>query len=254
MISVDLAGQVALVTGAARGIGQSISLGLGRAGAAVVAVDLVEPAETVAALRAIGAPVEGLVADVASRPDTDVVVERALARFGHLDILVNNAGVVERRRLSELDDETFMRCVRVNVLGSFHLIQAVCPHMRANGGGRIINISSVSGKSGGVLVRTGDGGSVRSGLAYAATKGAIDAITRWIARETGHDGILCNAVCPGPVESHMTAGVDYEVEQQPVGRMGRPEDIANAVLYLASDMGSFITGQTLNVDGGRVMS
>lgn len=249
----DLEGRVAIVTGAGRGIGQAICLALGRAGSGVVAVDVVEPEHTVRLLEAERIPVTGVTADVSSAPEVEQVVERAVASLGQIDILVNNAGVAERAALLELDDETFMRCVRVNVLGSFHLIQAVYPHMRASGSGRIINISSISGKNGGARVREG-AASVRTGLAYAATKGAIDSLTRWVARECGHEGIRSNAVCPGPIESEMTAGIDYGVEDQPITRMGRPEEIASAVVYLASDMSSFVTGQTLNVDGGRVMS
>jgi NAD(P)-dependent dehydrogenase (short-subunit alcohol dehydrogenase family) len=247
---LGLDGRVAIVTGAARGIGRAICVALGRAGCAVVALDRVSPDETVAA---IATPAEAVVADVTDAEDVERAVQRALERFGRIDILVNNAGVAERLALMELDDDTFLRCMRVNVLGSLHLVQAVYPHMRARGDGRIVNVSSISSKNGGTLVRS-DGGSRRSGVAYAATKGAIDSITQWIAREVGPDGIRCNAVRPGPIETELTVGVDYGVADQPIARMGRGEDVADAVVYLASDMAGFVTGQEFNVDGGRVMT
>jgi 3-oxoacyl-[acyl-carrier protein] reductase len=246
---LGLDGRVAIVTGAARGIGRAICVALGRAGCAVVALDVASPDDTVAA---VAAPVEGVVADVTDAEDVERAVRSALERFGRIDILVNNAGVTERLGLMELDDETFMRCMRINVLGTLHLIQAVYPHMRARGDGRIVNVGSISAKNGGTLVRS-DGGSRRSGVAYAATKGGIDSITQWIAREVGPDGIRCNAVRPGPIETALTEGVDYGVGDQPIARMGRGEDVAAAVVYLASDMASFVTGQAFNVDGGRVM-
>jgi 3-oxoacyl-[acyl-carrier protein] reductase len=247
--SVDvlgLDGRVAIVTGAARGIGQAICVALGRAGCAVVALDVVSPDDTVAA---VAGPAEAVVADVTDAEDVERAVQRALERFGRIDILVNNAGVAERLALMELDDATFTRCMNVNVLGTLHLIQAVYPHMRARGDGRIVNVSSISAKNGGTLVR----GSRRSGVAYAATKGGIESITQWVARELGPDGIRCNAVRPGPIGTELTAGVDYGVADQPIARMGRGQDVAAAVVYLASDMASFVTGQAFNVDGGRVM-
>jgi 3-oxoacyl-[acyl-carrier protein] reductase len=243
---LGLDGRVAIVTGAARGIGRAICVALDLAGCAVIALDVVSPDDTVAAL---AGPAEAIVADVTDTEDVERAVRRAVERFGRIDILVNNAGVAERLALMELDDETFMRCINVNVLGTLHLIQAVYPHMRERGDGRIVNVSSISAKNGGTLVR----GSRRSGVAYAATKGGIESITQWIARELGPEGIRCNAVRPGPIETELTAGVDYGVADQPIARMGRGEDVAAAVVYLASDMASFVTGQAFNVDGGRVM-
>jgi 3-oxoacyl-[acyl-carrier protein] reductase len=247
-----LDGPCAIVTGAARGIGRAICVELAHAGCSVVAVDVVEPRDTVAAVTAGGARGHAIVADVSDAADVERAVQQALERFGRLDILVNNAGVTERETLLDMSDDKFMRCVAVNLLGYVHFIQAVYPHMRARGGGRIVNVSSISAKAGGATVRAG-GAARRSGIAYAATKGGINSVTWWVARELGHEGIRCNAVCPGPTESALTAGVDYGVDDQPIPRMGRAEDIAAAVVWLAGEAASFVTGQTINVDGGRVM-
>jgi 3-oxoacyl-[acyl-carrier protein] reductase len=247
-----LDGRVAIVTGAARGIGRAICVELGGAGCAVVAVDLAEPRDTVAAVAARGGRGHAVVADVSSAADAHRAVQQALEHFGQVDILVNNAGVTEREALLDVSDDLFMRCISVNLLGCVHFIQAVYPHMRDRGDGRIVNVSSISAKNGGTWVGR-DAAARRSGMAYAATKGGINSVTWWVARELGHEGIRCNAVCPGPTESELTAGVDYGVEGQPIPRMGRAEDIADAVVWLASDAAAFITGQTVNVDGGRVM-
>jgi 3-oxoacyl-[acyl-carrier protein] reductase len=247
-----LDGRVAIVTGAARGIGRAISVEFARAGCAVAAVDIVEPSETVAAVVTNGGRGHPVVADVTDAVDVARAVQRALEQFGQVDILVNNAGVAEREALLDLTDDMFKRLVGVNLLGYIHFIQAIYPHMRDRGEGRIVNVSSISAKNGGTSVRA-HGGARRSGIAYAATKGGINSITWWVARELGPEGIRCNAVCPGPTESELTAGVDYGVDDQPIPRMGRGEDVAAAVVWLASDAASFVTGQTMNVDGGRVM-
>jgi len=247
-----LDGRVAIVTGAARGIGRAICVELARAGCAVFAVDIVEPSETLASVAANGGRGHAVVADVSDTADVERAVQQALEQFGQVDILVNNAGVAEREALLDITDDTFMRCISVNLLGYVHFIQAVYPHMRDRRDGRIVNVSSISAKNGGTSVRR-DGHARRSGIAYAATKGGINSITWWVARELGNEGIRCNAVCPGPTESELTAGVDYGVDEQPIPRMGRGEDVADAVVWLASDAAAFVTGQTINVDGGRVM-
>ncbi len=251
----DLAGQVALVTGAARGIGQAAALALAGVGADVVALDLEPPLETARRVEALGRRCRALAADVADRAAVADAVNRALAHFGRLDVVVNNAGVVERLSLEQLDDTTLARELDVIVRGTILVSQAAYPHLKARGGA-VVNIASVSGMAGGAVSRPGNslaarGG--RSGPAYAAAKGAVIAFTRWLAKDAGRHGIRVNAVAPGPVETEMTRGFDYDVTAQPIPRLGQPEDIAQAVVYLASQMSAFVTGQVLVVDGGVVM-
>ena len=148
------------------------------------------------------------------------------------------------------------REIDVIVRGTFLFTQAVYEPMKRQGGGKIVNISSISGKRGGAVSGVAQPGSVgggRSGPAYAMAKGGVIAFTKWVAKDAGRYGILVNAVCPGPIESEMTRGFDYAVAGQPVDRMGQPRDVAQAVLFLASPMSNYITGQTLNIDGGLLM-
>ncbi len=246
----DLTNRVALVTGAARGIGRTIAEALAEAGASVALVDLVHPTDAVRAIEELGAPVIGLTCDVASRSDVEGAVRLALEAFGRIDILVNNAGVIERMDLESLDETTFDREINVLLKGTYLCTQAVYGSMKAQGGGKIVNISSISGKLGGAVSRETGATSGRSGPAYAAAKGGVLAFTKWVARDAGRYGICVNAICPGPVSTDMTVGYDYGGTSQPISRMGEPSDIAMAALFLASQMSNFMTGQSLNVDGG----
>ncbi|MGH7391203.1 MAG: SDR family NAD(P)-dependent oxidoreductase [Candidatus Rokuibacteriota bacterium] len=251
----DLAGQVALVTGAARGIGQAVALALAGVGADIAALDLEPPLETGRRVEALGRRCRALATDVADRAAVADAVNRTLSHFGRLDVVVNNAGVVERLSLEQLDDATLQRELDVIVRGTILVSQAAYPHLKARGGA-VVNIASVSGMAGGAVSRPGAslaarGG--RSGPAYAAAKGAVIAFTRWLAKDAGRHGVRANAVAPGPVETEMTRGFDYDVAAQPIARLGQPEDIAQAVVYLASQMSAFVTGQVLVVDGGVVM-
>jgi 3-oxoacyl-[acyl-carrier protein] reductase len=254
----DLNSRVALVTGGGRGIGRAIAEALAESGASVAALDLVEPTDTVAAVQAQGREAIALAADVSRRADVERAVGRAADRFGRIDVLVNNAGVLERATLEELDDDTFQREVDVIARGTYLCTQAVYDLMKRQGGGKIVNISSISGKLGGAVSGTPSHGSAaapagRSGPAYALAKGGVIAFTKWVAKDAGRYGIHVNAVCPGPIETDMTRGFDYAVTGQPIGRMGTPRDVAMAVVFLASQMSNYITGQTLNVDGGILM-
>jgi 3-oxoacyl-[acyl-carrier protein] reductase len=251
--SPDLSGRVAMVTGGARGIGRAIGEVLAGAGASVSILDLADPSEAVAAIVATGAQAIGLTCDVRSRSDVEAAVARTLETFGRIDILVNNAGVIERTTLETLDEATFDREIDVLLKGTYLCIQAVYEPMKRQGGGKIVNISSISGKLGGAVSRGTGASAGRSGPAYASAKGGVLAFTKWVAKDAGRYGICVNAICPGPISTDMTAGFDYGVASQPIDRMGEPADIAMAVLFFASQMSNYVTGQSLNVDAGILM-
>jgi 3-oxoacyl-[acyl-carrier protein] reductase len=248
----DLRGQVAIITGAARGIGQACALALAAEGADIVAADLGSSSETVAQVGKLGRRARDVPTDVTRRDALSRLVERTIAEFGRIDILVNNAGTLARVGVEDTTDEIWDRDVNTTMRGTFYCIQAVLPHMKSRRAGKIVNISSVSGKIGGVVSQAAGTSRGRSGPAYAAAKAGVLALTKWVAKDVGHDGIYVNAITPGGVETEMTRGFDYNVQNIPIARMGRPEDIAQAVVFLASQMSNYITGAVLDVNGGIV--
>ena len=253
---IDLTGRVAIVTGAARGIGRAIACALAREGADVVAADLLSVDETIFDLRRHARRTQGAVCDVTKSADVAEVVRSCLDEFGKIDILVNNAGVLTRSGLEETTEEIWYRDVDVVMTGAYRMTRAVFPSMKERGYGKIVNISSVSGKIGGAVSRASNGADSllgRSGAAYAAAKGGLLAFTNWVVKDGGRYGICCNAVCPGATDTDMTRGFDYGVEGLPIARLAKPEDIAEAVVFLASQASNYVTGQALNVDGGMVM-
>ena len=253
---IDLRGQAAIVTGGARGIGRACALALAREGADVAVADLLPADETVAAVEQLGRGGVWQRTDVSKRDEVEAFVRRVVERFGRIDILVNNAGIGTRNTLEETTDASWARDLGIILGGAFLFTQAVYPTMKAQAYGKIVNISSVSGKMGGAVSRRADSPEAllgRSGPGYAAAKGAVIAFTRWVARDAGRYGICVNTVLPGPVRTEMTKGFDYNVEAQPIPRMAEPEDIAEAVLFLASNAAHYITGATLHVDGGLLM-
>jgi 3-oxoacyl-[acyl-carrier protein] reductase len=249
-----LAGRVALVTGAGRGFGRAIALALGRDGA-----DLVvnyrrsrdAAAHVVAALEDLGRKAVAVPGDVSREEDVRRVVDAALARFGRIDVLVNNAGVMVRGRFVELPIDRYDEMFAVNVRGTMLCIRAVAPAMIARRYGRIVNLSSQLGRLGSV----GAGGFA----AYAATKGAIESLTRALAHEFGEYGITVNAIAPGGIETDMSRDVmtaEYRAQrlrELPLRRFGSVEDVAHCAVFLASERSGYLTGQVLHPSGGAVM-
>ncbi len=242
---LGLAGCTALVTGAGNGIGRGIALVLAGAGAAVVAVDRDSQAsrETADAILGQGGQGLSLAADVADAAQAEQVVAQALAQFQHIDILVNNAGIYPPAGvLPELDLEVAQRTLQVNLMGTLNYICAAGRHMAP--GSRIVNVSS------NVALRPSGPGIAH----YSASKAAVNALTRSAAVDLAPRGIRVNAVLPGIVATEGTRAMaqryDSFAERTPSGRIGVPEDIAHAVLYLASSLSEFVNGQCLVVDGG----
>jgi len=241
-----LADRVAIVTGAGRGIGRGIARCLARAGAGVAVVDKEEDriAPVVAEVEGLGRRGLGITADVARVDDVKRVVRETSERFGKIDILVNNAGVLVVRRMIEQTEEDWDRVLDVNLKGAFLCCREVVPQMIAHRHGAIVNIASIAAFH--VTVPH---------VPYAASKAGVVALTRDLAYEVGRHGIRVNAIAPGPIETPMARIASEEQRQRiagniPLGRMGQPEDIGNAVVFLASDAAAFITGATLPVSGG----
>lgn len=245
-IRADLAGRVALVTGAGRGLGRAIARSLAANGARLACVDVDEAssAETVGQIRATGGTAESWVCDVTDSQRVNQVVGEVVSALGGINILVNNAGITRDNLLMRMKDDQFDAVLAVNLRGTFLFSRAVARPMMKAKGGRIINIASVSGMMG------------NPGQAnYSASKAGVIGLTRTIARELAARNITVNAVAPGFIATEMSAKLGEEtlreIEQRtPLGRLGDPQDVADAVLFLASDAAAFITGQVLVVDGG----
>jgi NAD(P)-dependent dehydrogenase (short-subunit alcohol dehydrogenase family) len=242
MISLD--GKVAVVTGAARGQGRAIALRLAEAGARIVAGDLLT--DQLGALQdELGDAVMTGKLDVRDRRSWDALIDSAVTAFGRLDILINNAGVLRTVALEAETADGFEDLWRVNCLGPFHGIQAVVPHFRRSGGGAIVNTLSTAALTAWTLHG-----------AYVASKWANRGLTKVAALELAPYGIRVNAVSPGPIATPMVLpdndpSTRARLSRTPLGRIGEPEDIAEAVLFLSSDAASFVTGAELTVDGGQ---
>jgi 3-oxoacyl-[acyl-carrier protein] reductase len=231
-LEIDLSGRVALVTGGSRGLGRADALTLASAGAEIVTLDI-EPANTT------------ITCDVTDRAQVDEAVRRTVEEHGSVDILVNNAGTLDH--LAQFGDqrpELWERDLRVNLTGAFNCAQAVWPHMRERGWGRIVNMASVAGTLGGF-----------GQASYSTTKAGLLGLTRTLALEGARHGINCNAIVPGIIATEAFAFVDPEMKERmlkrtALRRLGEPQDVANAITFLCSDLASYITGVALNVSGG----
>jgi 3-oxoacyl-[acyl-carrier protein] reductase len=248
----EFAGKTVLVTGAGRGIGRALAEAFSGQGANVAAND-VTPINldlTVERITAAGGHCKGYVFDIAMKMPVQAMIEQVRDDWGSLDILVNNAGVEPHASLLEMDEWDWRRTLDVNLSGPFFTIQSAARVMREQGGGVIVNIASIAGRAHGLRQRA----------AYVASKTGLIGLTREAARELAEYNIRVNAVCPGVIETEMTATLRQDeamltrwLEDIPQARLGRPQDVAGLVLFLCSDAAAYLTGQAINIDGGKVM-
>ncbi len=269
-IEIDLSGRVALVTGGSRGLGRADALTLARAGADVVVADLlvesqlsedtdrygalatvarqqrlVHTEETARDIEAMGRRALAVRCDVTNRDEVDAAVARTLAELGSVDILVNNAGTLDHAaQFQHQSPELWERDLRVNLTGAFNCAQAVWPHMRERRWGRVVNMASVAGTLGGF-----------GQASYSTTKAGLLGLTRTLAMEGARYGITCNAIVPGVIGTEAFNLANAEMNERIVNRTalkrpGEPQEIANAIAFLCSDLAAYITGIELNVSGG----
>lgn len=249
-VTLDLLGKIALVTGGSRGIGRATAIKLGAAGAKVaVNYNTSESAahEVVEAITSEGGEAKAVKADVSKNDEVEAMINGLVKEWGRVDILVNNAGITRDNLMMRMSQEEWDAVMDTNLRSAYFCTRAVLRPMLRNRWGRIICLSSVVGLTG----NTGQAN-------YAAAKAGLIGFTKSIAREVGARNITANAIAPGFIQTDITAGLPEELKSNilktiPAERYGQPEDVANAVLFLASDLAAYVTGQVLNVDGGMVM-
>ncbi len=246
---LELTGKVALVTGAAQGIGRAIALLLAQKGADIVVSDinLEKAQETAKEIETIGRRAMAIKVDVANSDNVERMIQAILERFSQIDILVNNAGIARDKLVLRMTEEDWDAVLNINLKGTFHCTKAVVKHMSKQRSGKIVNIASVVGEMG------------NAGQAnYSASKAGVIGFTKTIAREFARRGINANAIAPGYIQTPMTDVLPEKVKEDlrrmiPLERLGQPEDVAEAVFFLVSEASSYITGQVLNVNGGIYM-
>jgi 3-oxoacyl-[acyl-carrier protein] reductase len=247
---IDFTGRVAIVTGGARGIGRAAAEIMAAGGASVALLDLDgEEARVAAAELSDGrGPALGLAVDVADPDQVHAVVRDVLAHYGHIDVLVNNAGISgPTTTLWEMDPDYFDRLLQVHLVGAWHCLREVVPHMRERDYGRIVNVASVAGKEG----NAGSGG-------YSAAKAGLIAMTKSLAKELAGSNVLANSVTPGVIDTEMARSsgasqehMDLLISKIPMGRVGRPEEVGQLIAFAASDLVTFTTGSIFDASGGR---
>jgi len=233
--------KVAIITGGASGIGEMMTKRFQQEGATVIAADINEEALNKVSQENI----HGMKLDVASENSWQALLKKVMDQFGKIDILVNNAGITSEKPVAEIDYEDWEKLSKVNGFGAFLGLKHTVPYMEKQGAGSVVNLSSVTAQVG-------------MGLnAYSASKGSVRAISKAAATQYGKNGVRVNAVFPGVIETPMSKGLESSSEalqrinaMTPLGRLGKPEEVANAILFLASDEASFITGAELTIDGG----
>lgn len=241
--------KVALVTGAAQGIGKAIALRLAQSGADVAIVDMnLEKAQEAAAeAEKLGTRAIALKANVASLQEAEVMIDETAAKLGAIHILVNNAGITRDALMLRMKEEDWDAVIAVNLKGVFNCTKAAVKHMARQRYGRIVNIASIVGEMG------------NAGQAnYSASKAGVIALAKTVAREFASRNITCNAIAPGFIETAMTRALSEKVREElakqiPMARLGTPDDVAEGVLFLVSDAAGYITGQVLNINGGMYM-
>ena len=246
---MSLTGRIALVTGAAQGIGRDIALGLATDGAdvAICDVNLEAAQKTAGDIEAKGRKSLALKANVAASADVTAMIDQVVEKFGRIDILVNNAGITRDGLILRMKEEDWDLVLSINLKGAFLCTKAALRYMSKQRGGTIINIASIVGAMG------------NAGQAnYVASKAGLIGLTKTIAREYANRGITANAVAPGFIDTAMTQALSENVRQElakqiPLGKLGTPEDVANAVRFLASPWASYISGQVIHVNGGMYM-
>ncbi|MBN2225957.1 MAG: SDR family oxidoreductase [candidate division Zixibacteria bacterium] len=248
---ISLNGKVALITGASRGIGRAVAMLFAKAGCDVIInyrSDAAAAEQTRSKVEALGVRAQAMAADVADRAQVDAMVANAIQTFGRIDILVNNAGIWKHNPIYNMSEELLRETLDVNILGTFYPIMAVVPHMMARKTGNIINISSTAGQRGEAFHSP-----------YAASKGAVISLTKSLAPELAEYHIRVNCVAPGWVDTDMSHEALISDDREnilhliPLGRAGTAEELAGPVLFLASELSTFITGEILNVNGGAVL-
>ena len=246
---MPLKGQTAVVTGGARGIGKEISLVLAREGANIVIADLIaeQSEETAEEIKKLDCKALIQKVDVSKAADVENMVQNTINEFKTLDILINNAGVTRDTLMVRMKEEDWDFVLKVNLTGTFNCSKAAAKYMMKQKKGRIVNIASIVG----VMGNAGQAN-------YSASKAGIIGLTKTSARELASRNITVNAVAPGFIDTEMTRSLNENIKQQlkeqiPVGKLGRPEDIANCIKFLVSDDASYITGQVIHVNGGMLM-
>ncbi len=245
-ISFSLEGKAALVTGANTGIGQAIAVALAEAGADVALAGRSEPTETIALIEQAGRKCVNIKADLSSIEPVGRVIDEAVAGLGKVDILVNNAGIIRRDDLLQFSEEDWDAVIDTNLKTLFFLSQAAAEGMVERGTGKIVNMASLLTFQGGIRVPS-----------YAAAKSGVSGVTKAMANELAPKGVQVNAIAPGYITTNNTAALSADetrnrqiLERIPTGRWGKPEDIAGAAVFLASEASDYVTGQVLAVDGG----